>query len=405
MKNLFLSCLTLLIASISFGQTPAENLNTLLQNAYTDSSIPGIAVAIVSKDQVLYKNAFGYEDLKTKQAYTQESSHNIGSTSKTFIGIAIMQLVESGKLNLDEDINNYLPFKINNPYQPESIITLRQLATHTATIRDRNRNYALRSYVSEDNVRGNRKGLPFIYKIQFKRMLKNKNMDLGAFLEKTLSKDGSWYHKKNFYKNEPGTTYNYSNIGSALAAYIVEIISGEKYADYVVNNILKPLQLNHTNWTLDAASQAHFTKRYIGDKSVPDYNLITYPDGGMYSNTTDLSTYLMAMMKGYYGESNLLRPESFDLMMGNQFKQAPLSNTAGNIKDQRGLFWDIFGTAANGDIGHSGSDPGVLSFMYFNPEDGLGCILLTNMDSHKNFDEVLNIWQLIINHKINFKES
>lgn len=402
MKIITTSFLLFLVLT-STSQSPTEDLNILLKSAYSNSSIPGIAVTIVNKDKVLYKNVFGYEDLKTKQAYTLQSSHNIGSTSKTFIGIAIMQLVEAGKLDLDVDINTYLPFKVKNPYQTETEITLRQLATHTSTIRDRNANYGLRSYLSDDNTRGNRKGLPFIYRIQFKRMLKNEQISLGAFLENTLSKKGIWYRKKNFYKSTPGTAYHYSNIGSALAAYIVEVVSGERYADYVADHILKPLQLKNTGWTLNSKSQQHFAKRYFGKKATPNYHLITYPDGGLYSNTNNLSIYLIMMMKGYYGESDLLSSASFDLMMQNQFDQLPLSKTAKNIEGQRGIFWDIFGTSENGDIGHSGSDPGILSFMYFNPDQGLGCVLMTNMDSHKNFEEVLKIWQILIEHKSDFR--
>ena len=298
------SVLLIISSALLTGQTANEKLDKALGDAFQKSNIPGMAVAIVNKDKVLYQNEFGYADVANKKPYTQHTIHNIGSTSKTFIGVALMQLVEARKLDLDADINDYLPFQVRNPYHSNTPLTLRQLATHTSSIRDRNFNYGLRAYVSDDNTKGNRKGLPLIYKIQFKRMLKNENTQLGEFLENTLSKKGKWYRKKNFYKNAPATAENYSNIGAALAAYVIEVVTGEEYAEYVKNNILQPLKLNASGWTFESTNSAQFAKRYIGGIAVPKYSLITYPDGGLISSTADLCTYLIAMMKGYYGESD-----------------------------------------------------------------------------------------------------
>ena len=99
------------ITSFLHSQTATEKLNQQLTEKFQSTNIPGMAVAIVNKDQILYKNQFGYADISVKKPYTQNTSHNIGSTSKTFIGVAIMQLVEQGKVDLDTDINDYLPFK------------------------------------------------------------------------------------------------------------------------------------------------------------------------------------------------------------------------------------------------------------------------------------------------------
>ena len=292
----------LFFVSLSFttlhSQSTTEKLNQALSETFQNSNIPGMAVAIVSKDKILYQNQFGYADVANKTPFTQNTIHNIGSTSKTFIGIALMQLVEQGKLTLDTKINDILPFKVTNPHYPEIAITIRQLATHTASIKDNNVNYNLRAYVSDDDAKGNRKGLPFIYKIQFKRMLKNEDIGLGAFLQNTLAKNGKWYRKKNFYKHAPGTKEEYSNIGAGLAGYIVELVSGEVYADYVVNHILKPLEMDASGWTIRAASQANFAKRYIKGTPVPRYHLTTYPDGGLYSSVADLSTYLRSVIRG-----------------------------------------------------------------------------------------------------------
>jgi len=196
--------LILLLSIHCISQNMIDTLDHELSKIFTESSIPGMSVSIVNHEKILYQNSFGYADLEAKKAYTENTIHNIGSTSKTFIGISIMQLVEQGKLDLDTDINTILPFQVNNPYHPESIITVRQLATHTSSIRDRTFNYELKSYVSNDREKGNRKGLPWRNKFHFKRMLKNEDISLQTFLENTLSKKGKWYKKKNFYKSAPG---------------------------------------------------------------------------------------------------------------------------------------------------------------------------------------------------------
>ncbi len=394
------SFLFLLGLSVSVcGQTTAEAFDQSLTSAFKSTNIPGMAVAIVNQDKILYQNQFGYADLATKKPYTQNTIHNIGSTSKTFIGVSIIQLVAQGKLTLDTKINDILPFKVVNPYHPEVDITIRQLATHTASIRDRTFNYDLKAYVSDDGAKGNRKGLPLMYKIHFKQMLKNEDVSLGEFLENTLSKKGKWYKKKNYLKASPGTTEEYSNIGAALAGYVVELVSGQSYADYVQQNILTPLGMNASGWTKAKVDTTQFASRYIKGKAVPDYHLTTYPDGGLISSTTDLSKYLMELIKGYNGSSDFLPASAFQTMLTNQFEEAPLKNSITKAEGRSGIFYDIFGKTGNGEIGHSGSDPGILSFMYFDPETGIGCLLMTNTDSDTDGTEVVKMWQMLIKYR------
>ena len=382
------------------GQTTAQAFDQALTSAFKSTNIPGMAVAIVNKDKIFYQNQFGYADLATKKPYTENTIHNIGSTSKTFIGISLMQLVEQGKLTLDTKVNDVLPFKVTNPHYPAIDITIRQLATHTSSIRDRTFNYELKAYTSDDNTKGNRKGLPLIYKIHFKRILKNEAISLSEFLKNTLSKKGKWYKKKNFYKNAPGTTEHYSNIGAALAGYVVEVVSGEKYADYVERHILNPLKMEATGWTGESTNPAQFAKRYVNGIAFPDYKLTTYPDGGLISSTADLSRYLMAMIRGYKGESQLLSAASFQQMMRNQYEQTPLVNSIKETEGRSGIFWDIFAKTGKGDIGHNGSDPGILSFMYFDPASGIGCLLFTNTDSEdKELKNVLKMWEMLIKYR------
>ena len=80
---------------------------------------------------IVFQQSYGYADIASKTSFTNLTVQNIGSVSKTFIALALMQNVDKGLRNLDENINKYLSFKVNNPYFPDQPITLRQLANHT----------------------------------------------------------------------------------------------------------------------------------------------------------------------------------------------------------------------------------------------------------------------------------
>jgi len=106
---------------------------------------------------------------------------------------------EEGLLSLDEDINDILPFKVVNPYFPNEKITLKNLASHTSGIKDDDTKY-INSYSAYGA----------------------KNMTLKDFLYNYLNPEGKWYSNNNFSNKKPGTSFSYSNIGSALAGYCIE---------------------------------------------------------------------------------------------------------------------------------------------------------------------------------------
>ena len=112
------------------GQVPPE-LDRKLSEIAGRGHLPGFGVSIVTSGGVLFQKGYGYADIETKIPYTKETLQNIGSISKTFIGISLMQLVEENRIRLEDDINRYLPFKVVNPHFPTEPILIRHLArTH-----------------------------------------------------------------------------------------------------------------------------------------------------------------------------------------------------------------------------------------------------------------------------------
>jgi len=340
----------------------SDEIDRKLSEIAARQHLPGFAVAVVSKDEVLFQKGYGLSDIEKKTPYAPQSLQDIASVSKTLIGVSLLQLVEQGKIKLDDDINTYLPFKVINPYFPEDRITIRHLATHTSTLKD-TKDFWLRDYLVADPTQLRRRD---VAKEAVLRAA-NTQMPMDQFIKNLVSKEGAWYSKGNFLKQRPGTTSVYSNLGAALAAYLVELVTGESFAEYSDKHILRVVGMAHSGWSFDKVDMDRYVSKYTANmKVVPRYSLITYPDGGLISSIEDTSKYLMAMIKGYQGESKLLRKESFREMMRLQSKDA---------FEGYGIFCVVWG---NGYIGHSGGDMGVTTRIFFDPVTNIGSAIFIN---------------------------
>jgi CubicO group peptidase (beta-lactamase class C family) len=288
---------------------------------------------------------------------------NVGSVSKTLIGVSLMQLVEQGKIKLDDDINTYLPFKVINPYFPQDRITVRHLATHTSTLKDTN-DFWLKDYLVADPTQLSRPGMAKDPVLR----ADNTRVPTDQFIKNLVAREGARYSKSNFLKQKPGTTFEYSNLGADLAAYIVERVTGETFAEYSDKTILKPIGMTHSGWSFDKVSMDRFVSEYgSGMKLLPRYSEVAYPAGGLITSIEDISKYLMEMIRGYQGESTLMRKDSFREMMRVQ------SNN--NSGMGYGIFCAVW---ANGYIGHSGGDPGTTTRIFFDAKTNTGTAMFMN---------------------------
>ena len=359
---------------MAFGQSRFDTLTMALQEVYQKDSLPGMSVVLVNGKEIIYEHSFGYADLGHKIRYSSMSIQNIGSVSKTFAAIALMKAVELGYFTLDTDINTILPFKVVNPNSPTGIITVRQLANHTSGILDNpsifyNTYQFDTSLAAYDQVAYNKlKRLGFNQEVN--------DCSLARFMYDYLSEQGQYYAKQNFGPDAAGTSSSYSNIGSALAAYLVEVKSGMSYADFTTRYIFDPLHMRQSSWFVDAKKLKNYARpyddAYLG---LPFYHLITYPDGGLRTTTSDLSKYLIALLKGYQGDKQLLTKSSYATMFTPQFSTESPPKGIRLTTRNKGIFWNLY---VNGSIGHDGDDPGVSSFLFFNPKTGLGGVFLSN---------------------------
>lgn len=380
MKKKLLVILLSIFCFQSFSQTKidaSQKLSKDLEKIYAQGHIVGFSVAITNDNGFLYNKGFGFSDKATNKKYTKNTIQNIASISKTFIGVALIKAQELGMLNLDDPINKYLSFKVVNPHFPEKEITIRQLATHTSSIKDPAR-YEKNGYILKEQNNGNAK-VNSNFRTTYDLML------LSNFQQDILSKSGKWYQKKTFLKSSPGSKFEYSNIGAGLAALVIESASGISFREFTNEHIFKPLKMSDSGWGYNEIDFSKHSKLYANpDTELAFYHLVNYPDGGLITSTHDLGLYLTELMKGYTGSGTILSKNSYSSLFAPNLTDDihPKRNKENEYNDEfdMGIF---MGLSAKGQIGHTGGDPGVATFMFFNSVTNIGKILFVNTELDK----------------------
>jgi CubicO group peptidase (beta-lactamase class C family) len=366
-----------------------DSLTQALNKLYSQGYINGFVVALVNAEGSIYQKGFGYMDVASRKPYTDSTIQNIASISKTFIGISLMKAQELGKLNLNDPINRYLPFKVFNPYFPEKEITIRHLATHTSTITD-TEYYDSKAYVLKDDIPRDE-----LSNVDETFNSPSTKTGLLEFLPKILDVNGPYYMKKGFLKVAPGTKFDYSNIGATLAALVLEEATGVPFDEFTIKYILKPLKMYASGWSYDQIDLSMHSKLYSDTESeLPFYELITYPDGGMRTTAKDMGKYLSELIKAKSGKGTLLNPDSYKEYFKEQLNDSHFEERDSvfpyNDEYNMGIF---IGHSGNGAIGHTGGDPGVSSLLFFDPATGIGRFLMinTSLTSQEGADEFFGI--------------
>lgn len=361
-----------LIPTLLYAQNVKDSLTAELSVLAGDSAIVGFAAAIIDQDGILYAEGFGFADVDNQIPYTTQKVQPIASISKTLLGISLLKAQEMNMLDLDDDINDYLSFKIVNPNCPESKITIRHLANHSSSIRD-TKHYE-KSYVFTPRIPKLHKEFPFgMQRWIARRIIKgynnNSEMPLPEFLANIYVPDGKWYSKKSYGEEPPGEVISYSNNGAAIASLVIKHASGMEYIDFVNTYILSPLGMEHSGWHQQDFDANVKSKLYPYYLRIPEYELITIADGGFITSVEDFSKYLSAVIRGYNGEDNILTAESYRKMLRE------------NILRDHGVFWNVQEYENENYIGHTGGDPGVITFAFFDITTNLGYICFTNTNT------------------------
>lgn len=382
MRTIYILILSLFIQTLTYAQQPASVLAEKLTQLAKKSHLVGFGVAVYTQDRVLYQQGFGCADKENKQPYTSLTTQKIASVSKVLLGVALMKAQELQQLKLDDSVNDYLPFPLINPYQPQAKITIRHLATHTAGLKKTR--YDLKALYFPRPIPPIYKKMPWglkrlIYRKLLRSMNRNKQQPMPAFLYSIYHPQGALYRKANFSKKLPGEQRIYSNNGAALLALVIEKASGMSYTAFIKKHILQPLGMAHTYFDFQLPKQAYHAMSslyQVGYKIPNDYQLITYPAGGLVTNVEDFTKFMMAIIQGYQQGNQLLSHKSFQEMMTLQL----------DPKFKQGILWKVYKQM----IGHNGDIAGVITEAYFYKKEGVGYLFFCNTADTKNFDKEIS---------------
>ena len=304
--------------------------------------VPGASVLVVQSGRVVLRKSYGMANFEERIAAAPDTNYRLASVTKQFTAAAILLLKNSDKLSLDDHITKYL-------HVPEQGITIRHLLTHTS---------GLLAY--EDLIPAGTT-----------RQLKDADvLDL-------LAKQNTTYFA-------PGTHYRYSNTGYAFLALIVERVSGQRFADFLHDNIFKPAGMNATvafeQGVSTVANRAYGYSRTDGEWRRTDQSLTSavLGDGGIYSSADDLVHWIAWLENGRFDEA--LVPAT------------PTDDPAVRY----GFGWRISEHAGQRVVSHTGETIGFRNAIVRFPDRHLTVVILTNRNEGTPYKTALEIADMFL---------
>lgn len=315
--------------------------------ATNQKNTAAVSVVAIKNGEAIVNKAYGYADLEQQRKADTSTVFEWGSTSKLLVWTSVMQLVEQGKLNLDTDIQDYLPEGFLKKLEYDAPITLMNLMHHNAGWEDRLIDLW---YSSESDI-----------------------VELGEALQKFEPRQ----------IDKPGSVVAYSNYGTAMAAYIVEVQSGQPFYKYVNEHIFKPLNMKDTSIHPSQYDNLNVLKRrneiqgYTTNlKLIPKNRayISLYPAAGAIGTAEDAAKFLAALMP--VDRSNLLftNKDTLEEMLSTSLYYDGTSTP----RIAHGFFEVEYWVPA---LEHAGSTAGFTSKFVFDPESNFGFVVMTNQSN------------------------
>jgi CubicO group peptidase (beta-lactamase class C family)/D-alanyl-D-alanine dipeptidase len=319
-----------------------ETLRPFIHQQMAEKELPALSIAIIDDQQIVWAQGFGMADPKSKTPASADTVYRIGSVSKLFTDIAIMQLVERGELNLDAPVVDYLPdFHPKNPFGTP--ITLRQLMSH-------------------------RSGLL-------------REPPVGNYFETSQPTLTATVHSLNETELvfAPNTHTKYSNAAIAVVGYLLEARSHEPFARYLKSSVLDPMGMRQSSFEPNPAIITNLAKAemwtYDGLKfEAPTFQLGMAPAGSMYSTVNDLGRFISVLLaQGKTENGALLKPATLEQMWSPQFP-----NPSGPFF---GLGFHVRSVEGHRLVGHGGAIYGFATTLDLLPEDQVGVVVVATKDA------------------------
>ncbi len=359
MKKLFITLCLITFCGLSLFSFKPKTIEKQIKLIIKNNKAIGLAVVAVKGDSICYANNFAYSNLEKQTLLNKESLFRIASISKSFTATAIMQLIDSSKIDLEADVSKLMGFTVRNPNYPDTPITLRMLLSHSSSLND----------------------------------------SQGYFTINVINPDSTNTWSKAYNNYQPGTKYEYCNLAYNMLGTILERVSGERFDKYIVNHILKPIgvyggyevasldsskfvtlyEYNKEKDSFTASAQAYNPRReeianYKFGYSTPIFS----PTGGLKISAISLAKVMIMHM-------------NYGLVKHTNYSTRIISEELSKIMQSKIIFptdeGDAYGFAIRTSdqlldgvtmIGHTGGAYGVYTSMFWDAEHKFGFIVMTN---------------------------
>lgn len=340
----------------------AENIDDQVDKYFKQGHTVGGSVVIAWKGEIVYERDYGFANKKRQLPITADTYFKIASVTKMISAIGMMQLVEQGKINLDQDISEYFGYKIANPYYPRIPITLRQCMSHTTALNEHG-GYTFESRTVHDL--------------------------LAAELKR----------KSNFMNIKPGSAYGYSNFGAGLMGSVMEAVTGESINAYMAQNVFMPLGIDaaysasmlkspgdvsaqHQSGRVVRAGSFYVKEKYEDFPDPERHYRITV--GSLFIRARDAARLAIALCgDGSCEGVRLLSSDSVALMRMNQYELG--ASVTGD--SPYGLCVNLVDNLVDGKrvYGHQGMTDNAMCDIFFDPDTQFVFVMLTNgCDLHRD---------------------
>jgi CubicO group peptidase (beta-lactamase class C family) len=335
-------------------------IEKLFNDWFAARHVPGAVFGIVVDGELVWVKSKGVSETKDRTPVTPDTVFRIASMTKSFTALSILKLRDQGKLSLDDPVARYVPALAGLPYptRDSPALTIRHLLTHSEGF-------------PEDNPWGD-------------RQLAQSDETMRAWMRAGIP-----------FSNAPGTAYEYSNYGFAILGQVVTRASGRPYAEYVRDEILRPLGMNSSTFEMSSVPREHIALGYRwGDNVWKDEPILAHGSfgsmGGLWTTARDLARYVAFHMSAFpprdEAESGPVRRSSVREMQ-QAWRAQPAFAVRGTVDAPLQLVLSsyAYGLSVSQDcrfnyiVGHGGGLPGYGSLMRWLPEYGVGLIAMGNL--------------------------
>lgn len=334
----------------STGDDSLETIDVYLEKQMRRLHIPGAVMAIVEGNKIVHTRSFGLAR-PGGETPSMQTPFFIGSLTKSITAMAVMQLVEAGKVELDAPVQNYLPWFRTLDAQASKLITVRHLLNQTSGLPEKQGEQVLADF--DDRHDANERQVRSLAKV------------------KTI--------------HPAGSKVEYCNLNYNILGLIIEAVSGELYEDYIQRHIFNPLGMCHSYTTKAEARKKGLAMGYRHWFSLPfpEPNLKiprgSLPSGQLISSAEDMAHYLIAHLNGgRYGDVQVLSSAGIDELHRGNVEYVKMGISGGKY----GMGWFEIDLGKTKTYSHTGNVPDFSAFMALIPEQKKGIVLLLNADPY-----------------------